>query len=77
MAHHVRRPDFKPQVDALGGGGVEEHLQHVLAQFPQVHALHGLPIEAAGICPRERQQLVRQLRGAARGIAQFLDLRCS
>ncbi|MNW12079.1 hypothetical protein D3C71_2096770 [compost metagenome] len=74
MARHVHGLHIQPQVQAFAGGGVEKIFKQRLAQVFQVHPLRRLRIQAARIGTRQRQQLVRQLRGAARGVAQLLNL---
>ena len=74
MAKDMHGLHLQSQIQPLAGGGVEKILQQGLAQVLQVHTLRRLGVEAARVGARQGQQLVRQLRCAARGVAQLLDL---
>ena len=73
MTGDPHRLHIKPQVEPLARGGIQKGFEQGFAQILQIHALGRLGIQAARVGARQRQQLVRQLRGAPGGVAQFFD----
>ncbi len=74
MRHDAHRRHVQTQVDVLDSRSVQMLLQQGFAQILQVHGLHVLHLQHIGIRAREGQQLVHQLRSAARSRTQAIEL---
>ncbi|MNV85824.1 hypothetical protein D3C71_1798060 [compost metagenome] len=74
MAGHMDWLHVQPQIKSLACGCIQKGLQQRFAEVFDVHPLRRLCVQAACVRARQRQQLVRELRSAAGGVAQLLDL---